>query len=330
MKNTAIPSALVLALAIVFFGVAAMLPASGRADDKPDKRFTITAAPVYIFATNSDANASAPPPPGTTTAIGYTRDHPVTDTYQLDYGASFAITKPWNVFYSHSNVAYQLGRILTVGPNTSFVSGSIYDYTDTYGTSYAFKNLPSISVSYFSHQRRDVTGLCLNQKVCVNPATGVKFDNPLSINSHGWDFGLAYSFLPNSRVGNLLTATVDFDYYIRPGTAPTGAALGGLPKWVGNTWEIPYSLTLRVPVVPDKSFIPSVTYIALPVLYQDSAVPEDYRGFVYGFTKVIDPYVNLSYMNYVLKTCICVARVPPPDNLRLTWGELKLDFHYSF
>lgn len=330
MKIASIPTALAMALALVFFGLAALLPATARADDKPAKRWTITAAPVYIFATNSDANASAPPPPGTTTAIGYTHDHPVTDTYQLDYGASFAITNQWNLFYSHSNAAYQLGRILTLGPNTSFVSGSIYDYTDTYGTSLGLKNLPSISISYFSHQRRDVTGLCLNQKVCVNPATGQKFDNPLSINSHGYDLGLAYSFLPNARVGNLLTATVDFDYYIRPSTPPPGAALGGLGSWVGNTWEIPYSLTLRVPVIPDKTFIPSVTYIALPVLYQDSAVPEDYRGFVYGFTKVVDPYVNFSYMNYVLKSCICVARVPPPDNLRLTWGELKLDFHYSF
>lgn len=328
MKSIPTRSALIVALSAMLFSAAGLLPITTRADDKPDKRFTITVAPVYIFSTNSDANASAPVPPGFT-GLGYTHDHPVTDTVQVDYGASFAITKQWNLFYSHSNAAYQLGRILLPG-NVSLVTGSLYDYTDTYGTSYALKDLPAVSLSYFSHQRRDVTGLCLNQKVCNDPVTGSKVDNPLSINSHGYDLGLSYSFGPQTRIGPLLSASVDFDYYIRPSSPPPGAALGGLPNWVGNTWEIPYSLTTKVPVLPDKTFIPTITYISLPVLYQDSAVPEAYRGFVWGVTKVFDPYVTFSYMNFNLKSCTCIARVPPPDNLRLTWGELKLDFHYAF
>lgn len=313
---------------------AALAPAACQADQKPDKRFTLTVAPVYIFSTNSDANASNPPPPGYV-PLGYTHDNPVVDTIRFDYGLDFAITKGWHLYYSHGNAAYQLGRITTIpstipGVNYSFVSGSLFDYTDTYGTSYALPQGVGISVSYFSHQRSDATGLCLNQKQCVDPATGIKFANPLSINSHGWDFGANYSFGPDTRIGKLLTVTFDADYYLRPSTPPPGAALGGLPNWVGNTWEFPWSITTKIPVLPDKTVVPTFTYISLPVLYQDSAVPEAYRGIVWGFSKTFSPNVTFSYTNFNLQSCRCIERVPPPDNLRLAWGELKLDLHTSF
>jgi hypothetical protein len=328
MKFPHIPCIAAWAAALIV--TAGLAPCVARADDKPAKRFTITVAPVYIFSTNSDANASAPPPPGTV-PVGYTHDNPTVDTLRVDYGLDFAITKSWHVYYNHGNADYQLGRILTLPPgNISFVSGALFDYTDTYGTSYALPQGVGISVSYFSHQRSDVTGLCLNQKVCFDPTTGQKFDNPLSINSHGWDFGASYSFGPDTRIGKLLTATFDADYYIRPGTPPPGAALGGLPNWVGNSWEFPYSLTTKVPVLPDKTVIPTFTYINLPVLYQDSAVPEAYRGIVWGVAKVFSPNVTFSYTNFNLQSCRCIPRVPPPDNLRLAWGELKLDLHTSF
>lgn len=321
------PSLAATLVSAMLIAGAALVPAAARADDKPDKRLTITVAPVYIFSTNSDANASAPVPPGYT-GVGYTHDNPVVDITRVDYGVDFAITKPWHIFYTHGNVGYQLGRILLPG-KVSLVTGSIIDYTDTYGTSYGLKNGVGLSLSYFSHQRSDVTGLCLNQKACVDPMTGSKFANPLSINSHGYDLGASYSFGPATRIGPLFTATVDAAYYLRPSTPPPGAALGGLPSWVGNTWEFPYSLTAKIPVIPDKTFIPTITYISLPVLYQDSAVPEAYRGIVWGFAKVFSPNVTFSYTNFNLQSCRCIERVPPPDNLRLAWGELKLDFHMS-
>jgi hypothetical protein len=63
------------------------------------------------------------------------------------------------------------------------------------------------------------------------------------------------------------------------------------------------------------------------VLYRDSAVPEDYRGYVWGFSKIINKYMTFSYTNFNLQTCRCVQRVPAPDNLRLAFGIVKLDFH---
>lgn len=294
---------------------------AARADD----RVTITVAPVYIFNTEGDANA--PSPPGFT-GIGYTNDKPLVSTYRFDYGLDVKLDPKTHVYYSHSNAAYQLGRILTLAPKTSFVSGSIFDYTDTFGVSYAAFKGVGVHVSYFNHQRSDVTGLCLNQKYCAGP-TGAQIANPLSINSHGYELGVSYDFGPPTIVGPLFNAGVNLDYYTRPSTPPAGAALGGLGHWVGSTTEVPYSLTVRLPITSTPSFIPTVTYINLPVLYEDSAVPEAYRGFVWGFTKVIDKYASFSYMNYDLKSCTCIARVPPPDNLRLTWGEMKLDLHVS-
>jgi hypothetical protein len=310
--------------------VAGLNPCSAQAQGKERvKRFSLYVAPKYTFSTNTDANAAAPVPPGRT-PVGYTHDNPTIDTVRIDYGVSFAITPDWKVFYNHGNAAYQLGRILTISPTVSFVSGAIYDYTDTYGFSYATPIGVGVSISYFSHQRSDVTGLCLNQKSCNDPVTGKQFANPLSINSHGYDAGLSYDFGPNTRIGKLLTATFDADYYIRPSTPPPGAALGGLGSWVGNTWEFPWSITTKIPVLPDKTFIPTFTYISLPVLYQDSAVPEAYRGIVWGFAKNFGENFTLSYTNFNLQSCRCIARVPPPDNLRLAWGELKLNLHDSF
>lgn len=323
MRRTLLPALAGMALAtlVVFL---ALVPA--QAEDLAS-RITINVAPVYLFGSNGDLNA--PPPPGTT-GIGYNPgNHPIPSTFNVDYGIDFKIDPKTHLALAHGNVDYGLGRILTVAPNTSFVSGSLYDYTDSITLIRSVGAATSLHASYFNHQRRDVTGLCLNQESCVDAAGGVK-SNPLSIDEMGYTFGFSVDFGPKTIIGPLFTATGDLKYWPRPATPnlpPPAVALGGLPGYRGTQVWYPYSMTMKVPFFKTATFIPFINYTHLPVLYRDSAVPEDYRGYVWGFSKIINKYVTFSYTNLNLQTCRCVQRVPAPDNLRLAFGVVKLDFH---
>jgi hypothetical protein len=302
--------------------LASVLPAS--ADDFA-KNITVNVAPVYLTGTNADLNA--PPPPGFT-GLGYANNHPVPDTFRVDYGVDVRLGSAVHLTYSHGNVAYGLGRILTLPPpGTSFVSGTLNDYTDTIALSgNVFKGF-TLQGTYFNHQRSDATGLCLNQKYCASPNGGVA-SNVNSIDEMGYTLGFAYDFGPETRIGPLFTAAGAGKFIPRPGVpnSPT-VALGGLGSYVGSQVLFPYSMTMKVPILGDKTFTPFINWTHLPVLYRDSAVPEDYRGWVWGISKVLTKNVTISYTNLNLQTCRCVARVPPPDNLRLAFGILKLDFH---
>jgi hypothetical protein len=289
-------------------------------------RITINVAPVYLFSSNGDG--TAPPPPGFA-GVGYTRDNPTASSLQVDYGIAFAIAKSTTLSFSHGNVGYQLGRILTAIPNTALVTGALYDYTDTIALSQGLGHGLAAHVTYFNHQRRDVTGLCLNQKACPD-ANGNAVPNPLSIDERGYTVGGSYDFGPKTRIGPLMTLAVDAKYVPRPSTPSSpNVALGGLGSYVGSQWMYPYSLTVKVPVLPSTTVTPFINWTNLPVLYRDSAVPEAYRGVVFGLVKVFSPNVTFSYTNLNLQSCRCIARVPPPDNLRLAFGILKLDFHIT-
>ena len=301
------------------------------------KRITVNIAPGYFFGSNGDA---APAPlPDRTAHIFYDTSRRNADILRFDYGASFKIDDKTSLAFSHGNVAYQLGRILLPG-NAELSSGEIVDYTDTYALNHALGGGVGLHVTYFNHQRSSGPQgtkpfLCLNQKVCYDPTTGAKFNNPNSIDEHGYTFGGTYDFGPTSKIGKILTAAVDLKYVPRPSNpnnipaAPgtIGTALGDLGAYKGSQVLFPYSLTLKLPITNSSTFIPFVNYTNLPVLYRDSAVPEAYRGMVYGFVKVVDKNVTVSYTNLNLQSCRCITRVPPPDNLRLAFGILKIDFH---
>lgn len=245
---------------------------------------------------------------------------------RLNYGIDFKLDAKTHLSYSHSNFAYQLGRILTIAPKTSLVTGAIYDYVDTVSLSRSLGSGLSAHLTYDNHQRSDVTGLCLNQKSCPN-ASGVQTSNPLSINEHYFTAGVAYDFGPKAKFGNVFSAGADVKYVPRSSTAPPGAALGGLGSWVGTQTVFPYSFTAKLPIFNSATTIPFVNYTNLPVLYHDSAVPEEYRGVLFGLVQVLNKNMTLSYTNFNLQSCRCVARVPPPDNLRLAFGILSLDIH---
>ncbi len=298
-----------------------ILPAN--ADDL-GQRITISIAPVYLFSTGGDDNA--PPFPGQK-GIGYTNDNATVGSIRVDFGADFKLDPKTHLTFSHNNVGYQLGRILTAAPNSALVTGSLYDYTNTVALSYAIGHGLGVHASYFDHQRSFVTGLCLNQKYCYDTTVQHEVNNPLSVDEHGYTLGGTYDFGPMTKIGSLLSASFDAKFVPRPSTPAPGVALGGLGAYVGSQTLFPYSLTLKLPLTNSTTFSPFINYTNLPVLYRDSAVPEEYRGIVFGFSKVINKNVTLSYTNLNLQSCRCVARVPPPDNLRLAFGILKLDFH---
>lgn len=305
----------------------AMLPAQA---DNVLKRVTVTVAPVYLTETNGDSNA--PPPPGFT-GIGYTQNHPYANDWRLDYGIDIKIDEKTHLSLTHGNVGYGLGRILTLAPATSFVSGALLDYTDSISLSHTVGSGVTAHLTYFSHQRQEVTGLCLNQESCPDPVTGVEQRNPLSINEMGYLLGATWDFGPSSKIGKIFTVAADIKYVPRSNIAPppnqagVQPALGGLPGWVGTQTLFPYSVTAKLPLLNSTTVIPFINYTNLPVLYHDSAVPEEYRGIVWGVTKVLSPNFSVSYTNLNLQSCRCIERVPPPDNLRLAFGILKFDFH---
>jgi len=290
------------------------------------QRVTINVAPVYLLGTNTDANAVPPPPPGLA-GVGYTHDQPVTSGVRVDYGVDFAIANNLHFNASHGNVGYQLGRILTAIPNTAFVTGAIYDYTDTLALNYTVGHGLGLHATYFDHQRSVVTGQCLNQKKCLDPSGGV-ISNPLSIDEHGYTFGFGLDFGPKTRVGTLFNASGDIKYIPRPATPSSPAvALDSLPGYRGTQTLYPWSFTLRLPITTSPTLVPFVNYTSLPVLYRDSAVPEAYRGIVVGFSKAFSKNITFSYTNFNLQSCRCIPRVPAPDNLRLAFGIMKLDLH---
>jgi hypothetical protein len=305
----------------------AQAPASGPAAPPTFlQRITITVAPVWLFATNTDANAIPPPPPGLA-GVGFTHDQPITNGLRVDYGVDFALADNLHLSANHGNVGYELGRILTAIPDTAFVTGAIYDYTDTIALKYHVVHGLTLQAAYFDHQRSVVTGQCLNQKKCLDPFGGTVF-NPLSIDEHGYTLGFSLDFGPKTRVGTLFNAAADIKYIPRPATPSSPAvALDSLPGYRGTQTLYPFSFTLRIPLSPTPALVPSVTYINLPVLYRDSAVPEAYRGIIVGISKTFSKNVTFSYNNFNLQSCRCIPRVPAPDNLRLAFGIMKLDLH---
>jgi hypothetical protein len=290
------------------------------------QRITINVAPVWLLATNGDANAIPPPPPGLA-GVGFTHDQPINNGLRVDYGVDFAIADNLHLSASHGNVGYELGRILTAIPNTAFVTGAMYDYTDTIALKYSVGHGLLFQAAYFDHQRSVVTGQCLNQKKCIDAAGG-ELANPLSIDEHGYTFGFGLDFGPKTRVGPLFNASGDIKYIPRPATPSSPAvALGSLPGYRGTQTLYPWSFTLRIPLTTSPTLVPTVTYISLPVLYRDSAVPEAYRGIIIGVSKAFSKNITFSYTNFNLQTCRCIPRVPAPDNLRLAFGIMKLDLH---
>jgi hypothetical protein len=315
-----------LIAAALIVGVSA-LPA--KADDF-GKRFTIDIAPFLDLGTNGDANAPAPPGYG---ALGYTNDHPIPQDLKLDYGLDFRIDNATHLSYSRSNLDLAIGRVLLPG-KTALVSGDIVDRTDTAALSHSFGRTGlSAQLYYFSHVRQDVTGLCLNQSYCtaaqLGGVGGGATGNPAAIDEHGYGLHLGYNFGPQTPIGPPFTVGVDAKYIPRPGTQPppgNPGNLGGLGHYVGSQWLFPYSISGRIPFLPDHTIIPFIGYERASVLFRDEATPEVYNATNFGIVKIINRSLALSLVNLNFQECRCADTVPPPDNVRFTVLLLKLDY----
>jgi hypothetical protein len=323
-----IASSLVTAVAAVSLLFGAAVPA--RADNFGE-RFTVSASPNFQVSTVGDQAAG--PPPGFS-KLGYTNDNTNPQVLLLDYGLDFRIDKVLHLFYSHSNFDYALGRILTVAPHLSLTTGILADRQDTIGLQRGFGHGLDGQIYYFNKVRQDVSGLCLNQATCTSAQLGgtqggLVTGNPSSIDAHGYGAHGDYSFGPNTQIGKPFTLGVDAQYIPRPSFPPTGEApnLGGLGKYVGSQWLFPYSITAKIPLFPSPTVIPLVQYERASVLYRAEATPEVYNVIAAGIVKVINKNATLSILNVHLNGCKCSDTVPPPDNVRISVLEVKLDLH---
>jgi len=304
------------------------LPA--KADDF-GSRITISVAPNYQGGTTGD---QAAPPPAGRAGVGYTHDHPNPQDLKLDYGLDFRIDKATHFSYTRSNLDFALGRILTIAPTVSLVTGDIVDRTDTISLSHAFPHGVATSLYYYNHVRQDDTGLCLNQAYCTmaqlgRGSSGTVTGNPQSIDEHGYGMHLGYTFGPKSQIGQLFTLGVDAKYVPRPSIGPTGTSinLGGLGKYTGSQFIFPYGLTVKLPLFPGHTTIPIIGYERATVLFRDEATPEDYNLILAGIIKVINKNATLSLTNLRFNGCKCADTIPPPDVVRFSVIQLKLDLH---
>jgi len=276
--------------AAVLFTIAA-IPAF--ADDF-GKRFTIDIGPAFDASTTGDANS---PPPAPLFGVGY----------------------------SHDVFVFSIGRILTAVPGGAIVFGTFFDRTDTIGINHSFGHGLLGKIYYFDHERPDVTGLCNNQIDCPNAANH-EVSNPDSIDEHGYGAGLSYNVGPETRIGNLFTLGVDAKYVPRPNVGPAGFALNGLGAYTGSGWEFPYSISMKLPIVPSHTFIPFIGYERATVLFRAESSEEMYNQTNFGIVKVFNKNLLMSLVDVNFAECRCSDTVPPPDNVRFSEVLLKFDY----
>lgn len=315
-----------IALAALAFAWSLMLTAAGAmAGTSP---ITITITPVWFVGTTTDAQAL--PPPGTIPIYQPTQPRS-TDDIRVNYGISYQLNKHSSLSYSHANVAFSLGRLLTLGPGTSLDSGDIIDRVDTISYNYGFGHGLSGSAYYLSHQRVDVAagalngGCLLNAEQCPGNQS-----NPESINMTAYGAGLKYAFGPVSRyTGPLLTLNGDAQYVNRPANEPTpGYSLQGLPGYKGSGFIFPYGITMNVPVPNPYGLIPFVDYKREIVWWRFENTPEMFNVVDFGLVKIIRPNLTLAVVDTHFNGCLCSNTVPPPDNIN--FSDIIMSLSYSF
>jgi hypothetical protein len=306
--------------ASVFAAVIITLAAMPAFADDFGKRITLDVGPVYDMTTTGDANA--PPPPGLA-GVGYTKDNPIPNKLVLEYGLDVLLDKNTHFYYTHGVLDFAIGRVLTAIPGAALVSGEIADRTDTIGVNHNLGHGLVARLYYYNHQRSAVTGLCLNQISCPGP-DGQPVNNPASINEHGYGAGFSYNFGPVTRIGPLFTAGFDAKYIPRSSTT-VNPNLGGLGHYVGSQFIFPYSIQMKIPVLPSHSVIPFIGYERAAVLFQNEATPEVFNVTNFGIVKVISKNYILSIVNLNFSGCRCADTVPPPDNIRFAELLVKLD-----
>ncbi|MGB8266211.1 MAG: hypothetical protein WCE44_07830 [Candidatus Velthaea sp.] len=306
------------------------------ADNLIDK-ITVNITPVYDLNATGDANLA--PPAGYGVLVGYNAagnaaagPNPTTSDLLLNYSANIQLSKETNLFYSHTNSDFTLGRILEAGgPGVAIVTGDIADRNDTVGLNYVFNRAFSTKLYYFDTQRTFVSGLTLNQ----NFVNGVS--NPSSIDFHGYGIGGAYGFGPRTKAGYIFTATFDGQYVPRPGYDPavpntpaaqTAAASGyGLNSWTGSGWVFPYGVSAKIPLIAkDPTLLLTGSWSHLNVWWRAEATPEAGNVVTFGAVKALSRNLTLSLTDINLTECTCTDTLPPPETVRFAQIVFALNY----
>jgi hypothetical protein len=303
-------------LAALVIALSATSPA--YADDAL-KHITFEVDPTFFG--NGTSDAQAPPSPGSV-PIGYTQDHPIANTFRINYGAKVQLGPDLSFNYTHSSFEFALGRIFQ--PGVSLVSGQIDDRTDTAGFEYLGVPLVKARAYYFDHERIDVTGFCLDQTTCA----GRKPD-PDAIDEHGYGVGATWLFGPRSAIGPIFSIGADAKYVPRTTTAPAGVALEGLGKYPGSQIEYPYSLNMKLPTHHDPSLVWLAGYERATALFRGESTIEQYNVTSFGVVKVLSKPLSLSAVDLNFKGCTCTDTVLPPDNIRFATVLVTLSYKFS-
>lgn len=295
------------------------------------ERFTVDVAPTYMVTGSGDATA---PPPPRRIGIGYTKDHPSVDAIVLDYGLSYRLDSATQLYYAHTVFDTATGRILTIPPRVSFVSGNVSDRVDTIGILRTNRSGLNVRAFYFNHVRMGLTGYCVNQQYCTSPA-GEKYFNPQTVDEHGYDVGLSYGVGPRTVLGRMLTFAGDVKYVPRSADGPRNPdgspaySLNGLGAYPGSKFLFPYSVQLKLPFSKTRTFVPIIGYARNASLYRAESSQQLKTVITYGLAKVLSRDLVLSVIDYGEFGCRCTSSVPTPDNIRYNVVAVKLDYHFT-
>jgi len=310
-------------------------------------------APVYFADTTGDSQS--PPPAGSIpfycsglqTCSGTPK---TTMNFRLNYGLTYSFNRKWSLAYTHDNFDFSLGRILTLAPGTSLISGSVNDRTDKIALNYAYGHGLTLTAYYASHQRSNIEATfpqfllppgapaqCFfNSEQCPGNTS-----NPSSINSNLWALQGSYVFGPHLRYEPpMFKVSAEMDYYPRPnnanclGTNPEPACnSNGIPGYRGSGVTFPYSLTFFP--FSDTKFLPPGTipflgYENVQAWFHAENSPEAYNATIVGLVQILPHGLTFSYTYFKLQGRKSSDTIPPPDVVRSVVSIVKLSYGIKF
>jgi len=316
----------------------------------------LTVSPVYFLDTTGDSTTNPPPGYiplqcpnnsqfGGTPLAGLSQCQGTpgkTSNLRLDYGLTYTFNKKWNVNYSHSNFDFSLGRIYSLAPGTSLLSGSVNDRTDQFTVNYNYGHGIALDAYYYSHQRISINGVSNPQGACFfnSEQCPGNISNPASINANAYGVGGTYSFGPHLPYEPpMFKLGLDAQYVPRPGNGNCGTATAqpacgsnGINGYVGSGWIIPYSITwfpLSTAHLP-PGLIPFIGYQSLPVWFHAENSPEVYNVTDLGLIQILPHGFELSYVYFKLQGRTSSDTIPPPDVVRSVTSIFKLTYNLKF